>query len=129
MGLLPKGELIACQIIGIVWNEEFNRTRTVRELPVELRLVYFLKHVTNDEQFIDGDVLAAIVNVSDAKAAGIEGTVKVFAQINRSGRVDLLWVVSGPEQLREAALQAVKSWIYCPYSIDGRPADFAQSST
>ena len=42
VGLLPKGELIACQIIGIVWNEEFNRTRTVRELPVELRLVYFL---------------------------------------------------------------------------------------
>jgi len=59
-----------------------------------------------------------------AKAAGIEGTVKVFAQINRSGRVDLLWAVSGPEQLRDAALQAVKSWIYRPYLIDGSPTGF-----
>ena len=60
----------------------------------------------------------------EAKAAGIEGTVKVFAQINKSGRIDLLWVVSGPEQLREAALEAVKSWIYRPYSINGAPAGF-----
>jgi len=49
-----------------------------------------------------------------AKAGGIEGTVKVFAQINRSGDLDLAWVVSGPEQLREAALESVKSWTYRP---------------
>ena len=59
-----------------------------------------------------------------AKAAGIEDTVKVFAQINRSGDVDLAWVISGPEQLREAALEAVKSWTYRPFLIDGKATGF-----
>lgn len=61
---------------------------------------------------------------SKAKAAGIEGTVVVFAQINKSGRVDLLRVVSGPELLRQAALYAVRSWVYRPYLIDGLPTGF-----
>jgi protein TonB len=60
----------------------------------------------------------------EAKAAGIEGTVKVFAQINKSGMVDLVWAVNGPEPLREAALNAVKGWIYRPYFIDGAPTGF-----
>jgi periplasmic protein TonB len=59
-----------------------------------------------------------------AKAAGIEGTVVVLAQINKSGGVDLARVVSGPEPLRQAALHAVKSWVYRPYLIDGSPAGF-----
>jgi TonB family protein len=59
-----------------------------------------------------------------AKAAGVEGTVVVFAQINKSGRIDLARVVSGPEQLQEAALNAVKRWVYRPYLIDGSPTGF-----
>ena len=59
-----------------------------------------------------------------AKAAGIEGTVLVFAQINKSGRVDLARVVSGPKPLREAALDDVKRFVYRPYLIDGSPAGF-----
>jgi periplasmic protein TonB len=59
-----------------------------------------------------------------AKAAGIEGTVVVLAQINKSGRVDLLRVVSGPELLRQAALDAVRSWVYRPHLIDGSPTGF-----
>jgi protein TonB len=48
----------------------------------------------------------------------------VFAQINKSGRVDLLRVVSGPELLRQAALDAVRRWVYRPYLIDGSPTGF-----
>lgn len=59
-----------------------------------------------------------------AKAAGIEGTVEIFAQINKSGRIDLAWVVSDPEPLRQAALDDVKAWVYRPYLIDGSPFGF-----
>jgi protein TonB len=59
-----------------------------------------------------------------AKAAGIEGTVVILAQINKSGRIDLAWVVSGPEPLRQAALDAVKVWVYRPYLIQGSPFGF-----
>jgi protein TonB len=60
----------------------------------------------------------------EAKAAGIEGTVVLFAQINKSGRIDLARVVSGPEPLRQAAVDAVKTWVYRPYLIDGSRTGF-----
>lgn len=59
-----------------------------------------------------------------AKAAGIEGTVVLFAQINKAGRIDFARVVSGPEPLRQAAVDAVEAWIYRPYLIDGSPSGF-----
>ncbi len=59
-----------------------------------------------------------------AKAAGIEGTVVIFAQINKSGRIDWAPVVSGPEPLRQSALDAVKVWVYRPYLIEGSPIGF-----
>ena len=59
-----------------------------------------------------------------AKAAGIEGTVVVFAQIDKSGRIDWVRIVSGPEPLRQGAMDAVKSWVYRPILIDGSPHGF-----
>lgn len=59
-----------------------------------------------------------------AKSAGIEGTVVVFAQINESGRIDWVRIVSGPEQLRQGAVDAVKYWVYRPVLIDGSAHGF-----
>jgi len=59
-----------------------------------------------------------------AKAAGIEGTVVVFAQINESGRIDWVRIVSGPEPLRQGAVDAVRSWVYRPILIDGSAHGF-----
>lgn len=59
-----------------------------------------------------------------AKAAGIEGTVVVFAQINESGRIDFAQAISGPEPLREAALDAVKRSVYRTYLVNGSPRGF-----
>jgi protein TonB len=67
---------------------------------------------------------SAPIYPSSAKAAGIEGTVVIFAQFNKSGRIDWAWFVSGPEPMREAALDAVKAWVYSPYLIDGSPTGF-----
>lgn len=57
----------------------------------------------------------------DAKKAGIQGTVKLDAIIDKEGHVDHLTVVSGPEVLRQSALDAVRQWEYKPYLLNGEP--------
>jgi TonB family protein len=59
----------------------------------------------------------------DAKAAHISGTVVMSAHIGRDGRVKDLAVVSGPQVLQAAAVDAVKQWIYRPYLLNGEPVD------
>jgi len=52
VALLPKRDLIVPQISRIVWYEEFNRTRTIWELPVELGLIYLFENVTENKQLV-----------------------------------------------------------------------------
>jgi protein TonB len=55
-----------------------------------------------------------------AKQAGISGTVRVEINIGTDGRVTLARAISGPLALRLAAVEAVKSWIFKPASLNGR---------
>jgi len=57
----------------------------------------------------------------DAKANHVEGAVVLHAVISKEGIVEHLEVVSGPEQLRASALDAVKEWRYKPYLLNGDP--------
>jgi TonB family protein len=57
----------------------------------------------------------------DAKAAKVQGRVTLRITINTEGTVEDLSVVSGPEMLRQAALDAVKQWHYKPYLLNGEP--------
>jgi peptidyl-prolyl cis-trans isomerase A (cyclophilin A) len=59
----------------------------------------------------------------DAKKAGISGTVVLGAVIGTDGTVKELHVVSGPEELRQAALDAVTQWRYRPYLLNGDPVE------
>jgi len=59
----------------------------------------------------------------DAKAAGISGTVVLQVVIGRDGHIDNLKVVSGPGALQQAALDAVKDWVYRPYLLNGEPVE------
>jgi protein TonB len=52
-----------------------------------------------------------------------EGTVVLQATISKSGAIENLRVVSGPAVLQQAALDAVKSWRYRPYQLDGDPIE------
>jgi protein TonB len=56
-----------------------------------------------------------------AKAAHVEGTVVVEALISRTGTIESLRVVSGPEILRRAALDAIREARYQPYRLNGEP--------
>ncbi len=58
-----------------------------------------------------------------AVAAHIEGTVILQAVISASGAIENLRVVSGPAMLQQAALDAVSTWRYRPYLLNGRPVE------
>lgn len=54
-----------------------------------------------------------------ARSANVFGTVVLDATISKAGIIESLRVVTGPGMLRQAALDAVKSWRYKPYMING----------
>ncbi len=59
----------------------------------------------------------------DAKQSGVSGTVVLGAIIGTDGAVEDLRVISGPDLLRQAALDAVKTWRYRPYLLNGQPVE------
>jgi TonB family protein len=57
-----------------------------------------------------------------ARRAGVQGTVTLDTVVNAEGAVTQVKVVSGPEVLSRAAIDAVRWWRYEPYLVDGQPA-------
>jgi TonB family protein len=58
-----------------------------------------------------------------AEFLGISGTVVLEALISDSGHILQLRVVSGPRELQQAALDAVHTWVYKPYLLNGKPVE------
>jgi protein TonB len=58
-----------------------------------------------------------------ARAARIQGTVRLEAIISRTGTIEALKVISGPPLLIEAATQAVLQWRYQPTFLNGEPVE------
>jgi protein TonB len=58
-----------------------------------------------------------------AKAAHVSGAVVLRAIISKTGTIENLTVVSGPEMLRASAIDAVKRWRYKPYLLNGDPTE------
>ena len=57
------------------------------------------------------------------KVAHIQGTVVLQATISKSGSIQNLRVISGPPMLQQAAMDAVRSWRYKPYLLNGEPVE------
>lgn len=57
----------------------------------------------------------------EAKKARIQGTVKLSAIIDKDGKIDKLQVVSGPKELQQSSLEAVRTWTYKPFLLNGEP--------
>jgi TonB family protein len=53
--------------------------------------------------------------------AGIGGSVVLTAIVSRTGAVENVKAVRGPEPLAEAAAEAVRQWVYEPYRRNGEP--------
>jgi protein TonB len=56
-----------------------------------------------------------------AMDSGITGIVVLQATIGKDGHVENLHVLSGPSALQQAAMDAVKKWIYRPYLLNNEP--------
>jgi TonB family protein len=59
----------------------------------------------------------------DAKTARIQGTVVLDAVVSKRGVVENLKVVSGPNELQQSSLDAVRQWKYKPFLLNGDPID------
>lgn len=69
------------------------------------------------------DHKTAPVYPPEAQAAGISGTVALQALIGKDGHVIDLRVISGPPELQQSALDAVRTWVYRPYFLNGTPVE------
>jgi len=58
-----------------------------------------------------------------AKAARVSGVVVLQATISKTGTIENLKVISGPPMLQGAATDAVRSWRYRPYLLNGDPVE------
>jgi TonB family protein len=58
-----------------------------------------------------------------AKKAKIQGAVVLSAVIGKDGNIENLRVVSGPSELQQSALDAVRQWTYKPYLLNGDPVE------
>lgn len=58
---------------------------------------------------------------AEAKEQRITGTVVLHAIIGKDGTVQELVVISGPKELQNSALDAVRQWVYKPYLLNGNP--------
>ena len=79
---------------------------------------------------VSGGVMAgqAIVQVppvypEDAKSARVQGTVVLHAVVSKEGDILDLQVVSGPQELTQSAIDAVKQWKYNSYLLNGEPIE------
>src|SRR5262245_7369738 len=64
-----------------------------------------------------------------AKQARVQGVVVLEATIDTSGRVDNVRVLRGIPLLNEAALEAVKKWVYSPTMLNGTPVPVVMTVT
>ena len=58
---------------------------------------------------------------ASAKERRIQGTVVIQVSIGKDGHPATLDVISGPTELRQAALDAVHQWVYRPFQVMGEP--------
>lgn len=80
--------------------------------------------ISQDVKKVDSKVKPKIVHMvkpvypPEAKKKGIEGLVRINVVVNTKGEVTGTEVLSGPEELRASALEAVKQWRYEPLGKD-----------
>jgi protein TonB len=58
-----------------------------------------------------------------AKAMRISGVVHLTGVIGKDGRIERLQLISGHPMLAQAALEAVREWIYKPTLLNGEPVE------
>lgn len=60
---------------------------------------------------------------ADARRLGMEGKVVLEAVVGRDGVVQNVRVLEGPVLFQQSAIEAVRTWRYRPYLVDGQPVE------
>jgi TonB family protein len=83
------------------------------------------KQLSIREDVMAGNLINKVLPVypEEAKKAKIEGTVLLDAIISKEGNVANLRIVSGPKELQQSALDALRQWKYKPYLLNGDPVE------
>jgi TonB family protein len=83
------------------------------------------KQISVSSKVMSGNLLTKAVPVYPpaAKKAKIQGTVVLSVVIGDDGNVKNIQVVSGPNELQQASIDAVRQWTYKPYPLNGDPVE------
>jgi TonB family protein len=79
------------------------------------------KQLTVSAEKMSGNILTKAVPIypPDAKKAKIQGKVVLSVVISKAGNVAYVRVLSGPQELQQSAIDAVRQWTYKPYLLNG----------
>ena len=72
---------------------------------------------------LSGSIISRVnpVYPKDARAKHIQGTVVVKARIGKDGHIADAEAIKGPPELRQSAVDSVRTWVFKPYVIKGQP--------
>jgi TonB family protein len=79
------------------------------------------KQLTVSAEKMSGNILTKAVPIypPDAKKAKIQGKVVLSVVISKAGNVAYVRILSGPQELQQSAIDAVRQWTYKPYLLNG----------
>lgn len=107
LGLATAGSAVA---LRLAVDEAQTQQKKTLNVPPEKMQAMIVKRVTP-------------VYPPEAKKARIQGTVHLNAVIGKTGHVENLKVVSGPNELQTSAVDAVRQWEYKPFLLNGDPVE------
>lgn len=81
--------------------------------------------LTVSAEEMSGNLLTKSIPIypPEAKKNKIQGKVVLNAVIGTDGRMESVRVLSGPDELQQSALDAVRQWTYKPYFLNGQPVE------
>lgn len=82
-------------------------------------------HVFRKSSILEGSLIHKVTPTYPplARAARIQGEVRLFAVIDKAGAIDNLRVLYGHPMLVPAAIEAVQQWRYRPYILNNEPVE------
>ena len=84
-----------------------------------------IKPITVTSEIQSAKLIRKVIPVYPRLAiiARISGTVRLIGTVGKDGTVRQIQVVSGPPLLVQAALDAVRQWIYSPTILNNKPLE------
>jgi TonB family protein len=83
------------------------------------------KQLSVSPEDMQGNLISKAIPIypPDAKKAKIQGKVVLSITIDKGGNVQNVTAVSGPRELQQSAIDAVRQWKYKPYLLNGDPVE------